>query len=127
VFVVGVLVLAFNLRAAITSLPPLFPELSSSLHLSSAALSALAATPVLCFGAFSGVAAPLSRRYGEERVLLAALVLLGVGLLGRAALPGWLLFPGTVLASAAIALMNVLLPSLVKRRDPGRAGLLIGI
>jgi len=127
VFVAGVLVLAFNLRAAITSLPPLFPELSSSLHLSSAALAALAATPVLCFGAFSGVAAPLSRRYGEERVLLASLVLLGVGLLSRAALPGWLLFPGTVLASAAIALMNVLLPSLVKRRQPAQAGLLIGV
>jgi CP family cyanate transporter-like MFS transporter len=127
VFVAGVLVLAFNLRAAITSLPPLFPELSSSMHLSSATLAALAATPVLCFGVFSGVAAPLSRRHGEERVLLASLVLLGVGLLGRAALPGWLLFPGTVLASAAIALMNVLLPSLIKRRQPARAGLLIGI
>ena len=126
-FVAGVLVLAFNLRAAITSLPPVFPELSASLHLSSAALAALAATPVLCFGVFSGVAAPLSRRYGEERVLLASLVLLGVGLLGRAALPGWLLFPGTVLASAAIALMNVLLPSLVKRRQPAQAGLLIGV
>jgi CP family cyanate transporter-like MFS transporter len=127
VFVAGILVLAFNLRAAITGLPPLFPELSSSLGLSSAAIAALAATPVLCFAAFSGVAAPLSRRYGEERVLLAALALLAVGLLGRGALPEWLLFPGTVLASAAIALMNVLLPSLVKRRDPARAGLLIGV
>ncbi|HEX7269752.1 MAG TPA: MFS transporter, partial [Streptosporangiaceae bacterium] len=105
----GILVLAFNLRAAITGLPPLFPELSSSLGLSPAAIAALAATPVLCFAAFSGVAAPLSRRYGEERVLLAALALLAVGLLGRGALPEWLLFPGTVLASAAIALMNVLL------------------
>src|SRR5262252_5929590 len=125
-FVAGIAVLGFNLRTAITSLPPLFPELQSSLHLSSAAISALAATPVLCFAVFSGVAAPLSRRYGEERVLLAALVLLGVGLLGRAALPGWLLFPGTVLAAAAIAVMNVLMPSLVKRRQPAQAGLLIG-
>ncbi|HYB88568.1 MAG TPA: MFS transporter [Streptosporangiaceae bacterium] len=122
----GVIVLAFNLRGAITSLPPLFPELASSLHLSSATIATLAATPVLCFAAFSGVAAPLSRRYGEERVLLAALVFLGVGLLSRAALPSVLLFPGTVLAAAAIALMNVLLPSLVKRRDPARAGLLLG-
>jgi CP family cyanate transporter-like MFS transporter len=81
----------------------------------------------LCFGVFSGVAAPLSRRYGEERVLLVALALLGIGLLGRAASPAWLLFPGTVLAAAAIALMNVLLPSLIKRRQPARAGLLIGI
>jgi MFS transporter, CP family, cyanate transporter len=125
--VAGVVVLAFNLRGSITSLPPLFPELSSSLHLSSAAVAALAATPVLCFGVFSGVAAPLSRRYGEERVLLAALALLGIGLVGRAALPAWLLFPGTVFAAAAIALMNVLLPSLIKRRQPGRAGLLIGV
>ena len=123
----GIVVLAFNLRGSITSLPPLFPELSSSLHLSPAAIAALAATPVLCFGVFSGVAAPLSRRYGEERVLLVALALLGVGLLSRAALPARLLFPGTVVAAAAIALMNVLLPSLIKRRQPARAGLLIGI
>src|SRR6266480_3288526 len=84
-FVAGIVVLAFNLRGSITSLPPLFPELSSSLHLSPAAIAALAATPVLCFGVFSGVAAPLSRRYGEERVLLVALALLGIGLLSLAA------------------------------------------
>src|SRR5215471_11085436 len=56
-FVAGMVVLAFNLRGAITSLPPLFPELSSSLHLSSAEIAVLAATPVVCFGLFSGVAA----------------------------------------------------------------------
>src|SRR5215471_10240131 len=120
--VVGIHVLSFNLRAAITSLPPLFPELSSSLGLSTAAIAVLAATPVLCFAAFSGVAAPLSRRFGEERVLLGALALLAAGLAARGALPGVLLFPGTVAAGAAIALMNVLLPSLVKRRQPAQAG-----
>jgi CP family cyanate transporter-like MFS transporter len=127
VFIVGMVALAFNLRAAITSLPPLFPELADSLHLSNAALSALAALPVLAFGVCSGVAAPLSRRFGEERVLGAALVLLAAGLLLRGALPGSMLFPGTAIAGAAIALMNVLLPSLAKRRRPEQAGLLIGI
>jgi CP family cyanate transporter-like MFS transporter len=122
----GLLALAFNLRAAITSLPPVFPELASSLHLPAAAIAVLAAVPVLCFGVFSPVAAPASRRFGEERVLLAALVLLAAGLLARGALPGSLLFPGTVVACGAIAFMNVLLPSLVKRRHPERAGLLIG-
>jgi CP family cyanate transporter-like MFS transporter len=122
----GICVLAINLRAAITSLPPLFPELAGTLHLSSATLSALAATPVLCFGVFSAVAAPLGRRFGEERVLGAALLLLAAGLALRGALPGTLLFPGTVLGGAAVALMNVLLPSLVKRRMPDQAGLLIG-
>jgi CP family cyanate transporter-like MFS transporter len=123
---VGIMVLAVNLRAAITSLPPVFPELSAALHLSSASIAVLAAVPVLCFGLFSGVAAPLSRGLGEERVLLAALLLLAAGLLLRGAAPETMLFPGTVLAGGAIALMNVLLPSLIKRRRPEQAGVLIG-
>ena len=118
--VAGIIALAVNLRAAITSLPPLFPEMSATLHLSSASLAALAAVPVLCFGLFSGIAAPLSLRFGEERVLGSAAVLLAVGLLLRGAAPMVLLFPGTIVASGAIAMMNVLLPSLVKRRLPIR-------
>ena len=91
-FVTGILALAFNLRGAIAGLPPVFPELASTLHLSSLAIA-----------------------------------LLAVGLLARGAWPGLLLFPGTAAAGAAIALMNVLLPSLVKRRRPDQAGLLIGL
>ena len=123
----GIIALAFNLRAAITSLPPLFPELSARLHLSPVALAGLAAVPVLCFGLFSGVAAPLSRRFGEERVLGCAVILIAAGLLLRGVAPAVLLFPGTVLAAGSIAMMNVLLPSLVKRRRPDQAGLLVGL
>jgi MFS transporter, CP family, cyanate transporter len=125
--VAGVLVLALNLRAAVTSLPPIFPELESALHVSASTLAVLAAVPVLCFGVFSGAGAPLSRRFGEERVLGLALGLLAAGLLLRSLSPAVLLFPGTIVAGAAIALMNVLLPSLVKRRIPERAGLVIGL
>ena len=60
-------------------------------------------------------------------MLFAALLLLAAGLLLRGFSPTVLLFPGTIVAGAAIALMNVLLPSLVKRRTPERAGLLIGL
>jgi MFS transporter, CP family, cyanate transporter len=125
--VVAVAAAGFNLRTAITSLPPLFPELQARLHLSSAALSLLAATPVICFGVASAFAAWLNRRFGEEAVLLVALVVLTAGLLLRGAAPGILLFPGTALAASAIAILNVLLSSMVKRRWPERAGLLIGI
>jgi MFS transporter, CP family, cyanate transporter len=124
---VGVIVLGINMRMAITGLPPVFPELESALHLSPGTLSLLAAIPVLCFGVFSGAGAPLSRRFGEERVLGVAVVLLAAGLLLRGVSPSVLLFPGTVIAGAAIALLNVLLPSLVKRRIPERAGLVIGL
>src|SRR5580658_1317743 len=104
--VAGILLLALNLRAMITGLPPLFPELQAVLHVSSGTLALLAAVPVLCFG---------------------ALLLIILGLLLRSLAPSALLFPGTVVAGAGIALINVLLPSLVKRRMPARAGLLIGL
>jgi CP family cyanate transporter-like MFS transporter len=125
--VVSIAALAFNLRAAITSLPPVFPELQSKLHLSSATITLLAATPVLCFGVFSGMAAWLSRRFGDERVLFGALIGVSAGLLLRGAFPGALLFPGSILALGSVAIMNVLLSSMIKRRWPERAGLLIGI
>jgi len=125
--VVGVVALGFNLRTAIASLPPVFPELESSLHISTATISVLAATPVLCFGLVSGFAAALARRIGEERILFAAIVALTAGLAVRAAAPRVALFPGTILAGAGIAVMNVLLSSLIKRRAPDRAGFLIGL
>jgi MFS transporter, CP family, cyanate transporter len=125
--VVGVLALGYNLRGAITSLPPVFPELQGSLRLSSTTISVLAATPVICFGVVSGFAASLARRAGEERILLGAIIALAVGLVARGAVPGALLFPGTIVSSGAIAIMNVLLSSLIKRRWPERAGFLIGL
>jgi len=115
------------MRAAITSLPPVYPELSSAAGWSTATQAALAAVPVLSFAVFSGTAPLLARRLGEERVLGLALVLLVAGLVLRSAAPGVLLFPGTVLAGCAIALVNVLLPSLIKRRRPDLAGLLVGL
>src|SRR5581483_6546493 len=124
---VAVAAAGLNMRSPITSLPPLFPELSHRLHLSSAVLSLLAATPVICFGLGAAFAASLSRRFGDERVLLAALGAVVAGLALRGLAPGALLFPGTILASGAIALLNVLMASMIKRRWPERAGVGIGI
>jgi MFS transporter, CP family, cyanate transporter len=55
--VVAMAAAGLNLRTAITSVPPLFPDLQAQLNLSSAALSLLATTPVLCFGVVSASAA----------------------------------------------------------------------
>jgi MFS transporter, CP family, cyanate transporter len=123
--VIAVTAAGFNLRTAVTNLPPLFPDLQTQLHLSSAALSLLAATPVICFGAAAAFAAWLNRRFGEEVVLLAALGVLTAGLLLRGVSPAIMLFPGTVLAASAIAILNVLLSSMIKRRRPDQAGPLI--
>lgn len=125
--VVGVAALGYNLRGAITSLPPIFPELARHLRLSAAEVSVLASVPVLCFGLVSGFAAWFARRLGEELVLGIAVITLTAGLLLRAAVPHVLLFPGTAAAAGSIAVMNVLLSSLIKRRWPERAGMLVGV
>jgi MFS transporter, CP family, cyanate transporter len=125
--VVAVTAAGFNLRTAVSNLPPLFPDLQDRLHLSATTLSLLAATPVICFGAAAAFAAWLNRRFGEEVVLLAALIVLTAGLALRGVAPDVMLFPGTVLAASAIAILNVLLSSMIKRRRPERAGVLISI
>lgn len=126
-FVFGVMVLCVNLRPAVTGLPPVFTQLQARLALTSTDITLLATLPVLCFGLFSPLAAMAARRWGEERALGAALVAGAVGLLTRALLPGALLLPGTVVVSGSIAFMNVLLPSLIKRREPHRAGRVLSL
>jgi MFS transporter, CP family, cyanate transporter len=121
--VLSVVAIAFNMRTAIGEIPPVLPDLG----LSSAGQSILATVPVVCFGLAALAAPALRARLGEERGLLAVLALLLVGVLVRAAAPGGGLFPGTVLAGCAIAVMNVLVPSLIRRRFPGHVGLMTGV
>ncbi|HEX2102209.1 MAG TPA: MFS transporter [Solirubrobacteraceae bacterium] len=123
--VAGVVLLAFNMRTAIAEIPPVLPDLG----LSAAGQSVLAAVPVICFG-LAALGAPAVRTWvGEERGLLAALLVLLGGLLVRAAWPEQdvALFGGTVLVGCSIAVMNVLVPSLVRRRFSGHVGLMTGV
>ena len=125
-FVTGVLLLSFNLRPAVTAVPSVLDEIGRRQHYSSVVLTVLTTVPVVCFALFSPVAGRLGRRFGDERGLGLAIVAIAVGQLLRVAVPGGGFFPGTVVACAGIAIMNVLLSSLVKRRAPQRAAQLLG-
>ena len=121
--VASVVAVAFNMRTAIGEIPPVLPDLG----LSSAGQSILATVPVVCFGLAALGAPALRARLGEERGLLAALVVLLAGVIVRATWPSGALFPGTVLVGCAIAVMNVLVPSLIRRRFAGHVGLMTGV
>lgn len=124
---IGVGLLALNLRLGVAAIPPILPELKRGLGLSTTTESLLAALPVVCFGLVSAAAAPATRRFGEERVVGMAMAGIALGLGIRALWPSTLLFVGTIVMAGSIALVNVLLASLIKRRDPKRAGPLIGL
>lgn len=122
--VVGILLLAANLRAALTSVAPLIGEIRADTGISNGVAGLLTALPLLAFGVLSLAAPRLARRLGTERALFASLILLAAGILLRSAGGVAVLFVGTAVLGAAIAAGNVLLPSLVKKEFPGRAGLM---
>ncbi|MFB9924799.1 CynX/NimT family MFS transporter [Amycolatopsis halotolerans] len=123
---VGVLLIATNLRAAITSLGPILSLVQSDQGLSSVAASVLVSVPLIAFAGCSPIAPKVAAKLGLERALGAAVLLLAVGILLRSTPPQVLLWAGTVLLGVAIAILNVLLPALVKRDFPTRIGPITG-
>ncbi|MFF8832124.1 CynX/NimT family MFS transporter [Streptomyces sp. NPDC015131] len=117
----GIVLASLNMRAALASVSPLVGEISAALGLSSTATSLITSVPVLFLGAGSLAAPWLGRRLGTERVLLGALLLLAAGILVRVLPSVYALYGGGVLAGTAIALLNVLMPGLIKRDFPDRA------
>jgi len=124
---VAIVLIAANLRPAVVGVAPLLAEIQASERLSATAAGFLSALPVLCFGLLAPVAPPLARRLGIERALLAALVLLTIGFLVRSSGSLVALFAGTALVGSAIAIGNVLLPSLIKRDFAHRTGMMTGL
>ncbi len=108
-----VVLLALGLRGPVSSVGPLLEDLRREAGLSPAAAALLPSLPLLCFGLLAPVAPLLSRRLGLHRAVLAGSLTLVAGLLLRAAgVPG--LFAGTLLVGAGIAVVNVLLPAVLK-------------
>ena len=127
VALIGVLLIAVNLRAALTAVGPVLGLMRADLHLSAAAAGLLTGLPLLAFAAFSPVAPAVARVLGLDRALWLALLLTAAGIVTRS-LP-WSAGPwlGTVALGIGIALVNVLLPSLVKRDFPTRVAQITGL
>lgn len=120
----GLLVVAANLRASLTGVGPLLNRVQSDLGLAPAVAGLLNTLPLLAFAALSPLVPKLATRWGEERLLGGALVVLTIGIAVRWIPTAAGLFIGTVLIGAGIAVGNVLLPSLIKRDFPTKVGLL---
>ncbi len=126
--VVGIVVLAFNLRPAAISVGPVLQDLTSELGMAAVTAGVLTTLPVLAFAGFGALAPWFARMVGVHRVTLISLGAVVLGLTARAAtesIPLFLVL--SLLALAGMATANVLLPSLVKLHFPHRVGLLTGI
>ncbi|GAA3145493.1 CynX/NimT family MFS transporter [Planomonospora alba] len=121
--VLGIVLAALNLRTAVTSVGPVLDQVSAALGMSGATVGLLTTLPVLIFATVGAATPPLARRAGEHRLLLLALLALGAGLVIRAAADSTEVFLlSSALALSGGAVGNVLIPTLIKRHFPGRAG-----
>lgn len=124
--IAGILLVAGNLRAALTTVGPVLSNLRDDLGLSSSAASFLVSLPLLAFAVVSPFVPRVALRLGLERTIAAALGVLAVGLVVRSTPPTVLLWVGTLLIGVAIAVLNVVLPSWVKRDFPTKIGQVTG-
>ena len=124
----GILLIAINLRPVITAVGPVLPALGEELSLGPSALGLLGALPIAMFALVSVTVQSLVARFGVVRTTAGALALLTVATVLRS-WPGaqanlWL---GTALLGAAIAVGNVAVPVIVKQSFPRATALVTSI
>jgi MFS transporter, CP family, cyanate transporter len=124
---VAVLLLAVNLRAAVTAMSPLLPRITPVIGLSGTEVGLLGALPPFCFAASALLGPVLLRRLPAERLAILALGLAAAGQLVRPWSGTAPTFLGlSVLALFGMGLGNVILPVLVKAWFPRWLGRITG-
>ncbi|UTR12044.1 MFS transporter [Evansella sp. LMS18] len=124
--IIGILIVAVNLRPAITAVGPLISDIRTDMGITNGVAGIITTLPLLAFGVFSLAAPRLGYRFGNEMMIFAGLFTLLFGIIVRSTGFTATLFLGTAFVGIGIAIANVLLPSIVKTKYPGKIGLITG-
>ncbi|WP_215399263.1 MFS transporter [Rheinheimera oceanensis] len=126
--VLCIVLVALTLRPGIVSIGPLLPEIIQELGLSYIQAALLTSIPTLLMGALAIPAPWLAHRFGRDRVILAALLVLGASI-GLRTLVGSIgqLFFATAGVGAGIAIAGTLLSGYVKARFPTKVAIFMGL
>ena len=122
-FVLGIVLIGTVLRSPFTALPTILGDIAQGLGVEVNSLGILTSLPLLMFALFSAFASRLAQKIGLEHLFTYCLLLLTVGSVIRIFnLP--LLYLGTLIIGASIAIFNVLLPSMIQANQPQKISLL---
>ncbi|MGY1950771.1 MFS transporter [Pseudomonas pergaminensis] len=126
--VLGLLVLSIALRPAIVSIGPILLLIQDQYGLSFTQAALLTSIPDVCMGVLALLAPGLSRRFGSDRCMIAALVLIGAACLLRAVSPNAaLLLLNTFVISVGIAIAGALMGGWIKTHFAHRPAFFMGI
>ncbi|MGB5856074.1 MAG: MFS transporter, partial [Oceanisphaera sp.] len=125
--IVALMLAAANLRGGLVVVGPLVVEIRDSLNISASAFSMLTTLPLLCFGIVSICVPWLTRRWAPQWLSIVGLMVISLGVGLRLVDNYALVILGTLLLGSAIAVLNVLIPGLVKAFFPHKVGLMTGL
>ncbi|WP_147532930.1 CynX/NimT family MFS transporter [Bacillus marasmi] len=127
ILVAGIVLVAMNLRPAITSIGPLVGMIQKDLGLVHWSVGFLTSLPLIAFAIVSPMVPKMAKILSNERSLILGLLSLVVGIIIRFVPITFFLFAGTLFVGIGIAICNVLLPVIVKEKFPNRLGLITSV
>lgn len=120
----GILLMALSLRAAVVSVPPLLQRIQENIAFNEFTTGLLAMLAPIAFAVFGLLTPRLIRSWGLERTLIVAVLLAVAGQLARPWVTDVSLFLGlSVVTLAGYGMGNVVLPPLVKKYFPSHIGI----
>lgn len=125
--VIGIIIVAFNLRPGMTSVGPLIGIIRDDVGLENWSAGLLTSLPLIAFAVMSPIVPSLGNRYTNERIMILGLGILIAGIGIRSISLFIFLFIGTILVGIGIAICNVLLPGVIKEKFPHKVGFMTSI
>lgn len=125
--VVGILLLSFNLRPAITSVGPLLGIIRDDVGFQNWSVAFLTSLPLVAFAIMSPLVPKLAHRTTNEVALCIGLIALIIGVSIRSVSIIFLIFLGTLLLGFGIAILNVLLPGVIKEKFPQKIAIMTSL
>jgi CP family cyanate transporter-like MFS transporter len=124
----AIVLTGLTMRVAVTSVGAVLTDLQRGLHASSSVAGIITTLPVIAFAGIGFLGPRLAHRFGEHRLVTAALLAATTGLVFRAVAGSvWLFAVLSMLALTGGAIANVLMPSLVKKHFPDRIGTMTAV
>lgn len=110
-----IFLVALNLRPAIVAVGPLLSNIGTTFGWGESIQGLLGSLPLLAFALFSMIVGALTAKLDSNKVLLWALIALAGGCIVRSLSGECMVWLGTLVIGASIAVGNVLAPAIVKR------------
>lgn len=125
---ISVVLVALNLRPSMAAVGPLLSSIRADVPLSFSSAALLTMLPVMAMGLAMFFGMGLAKRLGEHRSIVLSLLVIGVATLSRLFLDSALeLIVSAIAAGIGIALIQALMPALIKSRFSANVSLFMGL